>query len=260
MTKKITKKILQKIKQEKIKPRPKFIFILKNLLFWFFFIISIILGGKIFAFLIFIFQSGDFDIFWRSENFLKLFFLSLPFFYLGFLFLLIQLAVFNLQKTKKGYRFKLLPVFFGSVFISFLLGILFFSFLGEDKIENLENALAQKAPFFHLHKQRKEKIWASSKNGFLRGIILKIDQNKKTISLKDSNQKEWEVDFSNAFLPPKFKEQIRINQKIKIIGKEITKNKFKAIAIKPARKKGFNKEKSNKSEKNERNFLLPSYQ
>ena len=63
MTKKsISKKILQKIRKEQIKPKPKWEFLLKNYVFWGAFILSIIVGGLASSVAIFRLVNNDWDI------------------------------------------------------------------------------------------------------------------------------------------------------------------------------------------------------
>src|SRR5665648_1197459 len=81
--KNISNEVLKKIKDNNIKPKPRWYFITKNYFIWLIFGISIILGSFAFSMVLFIIKQLDWDIYhYIGESFLKTVFVSLPYLWL----------------------------------------------------------------------------------------------------------------------------------------------------------------------------------
>ena len=105
--KNISNEVIKKIKDNNIKPKPRWYFITKNYFIWSIFGISIILGSFAFSMVLFIIKQLDWDIYhYMGDSFLKTVFISLPYLWLIFLILFTGVAYYSFIHTKRGYRFK----------------------------------------------------------------------------------------------------------------------------------------------------------
>ena len=86
MTGDLSKNVLKKIKEDKIEPKPKWIFSLRDLAFWAIFAISLVLGSISTSLIIFILRSNDWDLYKRlGHGLFKFVLITLPYFWLIFL-------------------------------------------------------------------------------------------------------------------------------------------------------------------------------
>lgn len=230
MKKEILKGIVEKIKNEKIRPEPKWKLRLKSYFFWLLFAGMIFFGTLFFSLIIFNILDLDLGLifllkFKRSINLVMNVF---PYLWLFFLFLFLFLGSVVFRKTRKGYRYK-------SIFIvSFILAGIFF--LGTvvhlsrmDK--KMDEVFFRKTPsFFRERMPFRENRLKNPQNGFLAGEIINLESEKFLI--KNFKGENWEVIISS-------KTQLRGNVKIKnqekifVIGEKIGENLFEAFLIRP---------------------------
>lgn len=226
---KISKKTLEKIKQNKIGLRPKWFFKFKNYIFWSLFVLSILFGGLSVAALIYQYQKADsFSAYYYvHHSFLKAVILSLPYFWLIITLVFISLAIYDFYLTKKGYRFNVFFMFIISLILSLILGIvLFYSGIGG----KIDEKLNQDFSFYRQINQQKEKIWNQPDRGLLAGKILEI-KDQQIFVLQDLGGVIWEINYQKAKIFGR--EKIKINEEIKIIGERQNDNTFLAQQIRP---------------------------
>lgn len=223
---KIEKKILDKIKKEKIQPKPKWQFFAKNFLIWAMLILSIILGALIIAILIFRFSNFDLPAYRIAPTPpIKQFFLGLPYLWIILLLISVYFAVKEFKFTKRGYKIDALVLIFSVIGISLILGGFFYYFgIGE----KVDDSLANKLPPYKIVAQRHEIIWNNPEKGLLTGEI--TEEKENSFELKAPNGKNWEVNFCGCI---ENKYLITEGNNIKIFGKIINDNTFEAEQIRP---------------------------
>ena len=226
---KISKKTLEKIKQNRISLRPKWFFKFKNYIFWSLFVLSILFGGLSVATLIYQYQKADsFSAYYYvHHSFLKAVILSLPYFWLVIILIFIGLAIYDFYLTKKSYRFNAFFMFSASLIISLALGIiLFYGGIGK----KIDQKLTQDFSFYRQISQQKEKIWNQPDLGLLAGKILEI-KDQQIFVLQDLGGVIWEIDYQKVKIFGRAK--IEVNEEIKIIGERQSDNTFLALQIRP---------------------------
>ncbi|MDD3774204.1 MAG: hypothetical protein PHW50_02930 [Patescibacteria group bacterium] len=226
---KISKKTLEKIKQNRISLRPKWFFKFKNYIFWSLFVLSILFGGLSVATLIYQYQKADsFSAYYYvHHSFLKAVILSLPYFWLVIILIFIGLAIYDFYLTKKSYRFNAFFMFIASFIISLALGIiLFYGGIGK----KIDQKLTQDFSFYRQISQQKEKIWNQPDRGLLAGKILEI-KDQQIFVLQDLGGVIWEIDYQKVKIFGRAK--IEVNEEIKIIGERQSDNTFLALQIRP---------------------------
>jgi len=230
--KNISNEVLKKIKDNNIKPKPRWYFITKNYFIWSVFGISIILGSFAFSMVLFIIKQLDWDIYhYVGDSFLKTVFISLPYLWLIFLILFIGVAYYNFTHTKRGYRFKFISIFLISLIISTTLGTgLYFNGFSE----KLENIFLKKIPYYGRLVYSCDEQWMQPKRGLLAGTIIETGLLENNFILMDLDDKRWKIEAGKATWKGKIAPEIDL--KIKLIGKPIDDNNFEAMEIRPWQK------------------------
>lgn len=222
-----SKKIIETIKEKHITPRPKWHFVMTNALVWLFFAICVCIGAMSFSIILFSIQQADFSLIShmshsKTELFLGLF----PFFWLVGLLVFLVTAFFVFQKSKKGYKFTWMRLFGFNTVFGILLGTLFFIDGGS---QWLEETFANKVSYYESIHEKKMKIWMNPEDGFLSGTIDEI--NGDTLHLTDFNNVKWNIDYSDAFIPPII--LLEKGEQLKLIGEIIKPNHFHVKEMRP---------------------------
>ena len=238
--KNISEEVFKKLKEENIKPRPYWHFVMKNYFIWMLFVISIILGSLAFSMILFMIRQLDWDIYrYLGESFLKTFFISLPYLWVLFLLLFVGVAYYNFLHTKRGYRFRFISIFLISLTLSTLFGTgLYYNGFSE----KIENVFFEKIPYYSKMVYTCEKQWMQPRKGLLAGIIKEIELSKNSIKLMDLNDQHWQIDTSKTIWRGKL--QPLNGLQIKVIGKMVDNTHFQALEVRPWQGKGkfINKE------------------
>jgi len=230
--KNISNEVLKKIKDNNIKPKPLWYFITKNYFIWSVFGISIILGSFAFSMFLFIIKQLDWDIYYyMGDNFLKTVFVSLPYLWLIFLILFTGIAYYNFIHTKRGYRFKFISILLMSLIISIILGTgLYFNGFSE----RLENVFSEKIPYYNRLVYSCEEQWMQPERGLLAGTIIETGLPENNFILMDLDNNRWKIEADKVIWKGKITPVIGL--KIKLMGKLMDGNHFKAMEIRPWQK------------------------
>ncbi|MEZ4104364.1 MAG: hypothetical protein R3B60_03700 [Candidatus Paceibacterota bacterium] len=117
--------VLERLKENDLNPRPKAFFLVKEIIFWFFWFLSTGVGAIAVAITLFVIGYRQYALYEAThDNFLTFMVEVLPFLWFFLLFLMIILATYNIRHTKRGYRYSLLVVVGLSVGVSFVGGVL----------------------------------------------------------------------------------------------------------------------------------------
>ena len=221
-------RLLAKIKGEKISPRPRWQFLLKDYLVWLSGLVALIVGGAAISVMIYLFKFNDWEIYDQTKkSFWEFFVLTLPYFWFIFLGLFIFIISYNFKHTKKGYRHSVILLVGASVISSIVLGFVFYAAgLGE----KLDNILGQGAPLYDRVINRHIDFWSQPEEGRLSGLIIGIVDEGKFI-LVDRGQEEWLVGVENSRPYPGA--AVVIGQPIRMLGEEVADHAFRADKILP---------------------------
>lgn len=225
----ISQKILRKIKDEKIKPKPKWRFLAGNYLLWTISITCLIISAIAVSVIFSQPIIGD----WDALKFLglgafKFIFVNLPYFWFGMTVLFLVFSYYGITKTKTGYRYKKAALIVGSIIIITFIGFGFHIFnLGQ----LVDNGFRRHSRIYQHFNQKQGQRWQKPNNGLLAGIIVAI--SPKTIKIKDRQDNLWQIDITQAKIPFN---NLTKNNKIKIIGEKTSNNQFKAQLVLPWQK------------------------
>lgn len=220
------KDIIGKIKTQKIKPTPRWVFLLKRSVVIGLFILSVVLGGIAVSIIFYQLTDADWEIYSKMDNNLFGFIITaLPYFWIVLMIGFLILAYYNFHHTRTGYRHNIFVVFGLSIFISFMLGTIFHLSGISENLEDVFHCIPQ---YDNLH-YGKQILWHRPEKGFLSGTIVQLDDGK-VIMLKDLNKHDWTVDIEDLPPPPP---AFHDRDMVKIIGDMISTNQFHARFITP---------------------------
>ncbi len=222
-----SEKLIESIKQQDLKPVPKWQFSLKNSLLWAGFLLAVVLGALAFSVILFAIQQTDFNVLTHlSHSGLEMFLGLLPFVWIAILILFLGLAFFSISHSKKGYKFTAAKLVAYSAAFSILLGTLFFIGGGA---RQLEQAFAIHISLYESVQEKKAKLWSMPEDGYLSGQIEKVEP--EFIVLSGFDKKQWKILYEDAFIPPVVR--LEIGEAIKLIGKMTGDGEFTAEEIRP---------------------------
>ena len=224
----LSKSVLNKIKKEHIKPKPKWEFLLKNYIFWGAFGLCVVIGGLAASMMIFKLTINDWGIHRQlGVSFIRFFFRSVPYFWLIILGVFILVADYNFKHTKKGYRYKLPLIVISTVLASIILG---FAFFGAGVAKRMDAKALETLPFYkEMTLDKKIETWSQIEKGLVGGEIIKIEEDK--IELKGLKGKIWEI--NTEMVPDFMLEELEEGMIIGGMGKKGEKGTFDAEKIKP---------------------------
>lgn len=232
-----SERLIQTIKERRIRPVPKFLFTGRELLLWGVFALSALLGAAAFSVILFSIQQTDFYLLQHSSHSrLEMLLSLLPFVWVAFLLVFLGLSMFSFRNSRRGYKWRLTQLAAYSFGFSVLLGTFFFLAGGAAR---LERAFDVRVSIYQSIEEKKIKLWSMPEQGYLSGIIETVEADEMTI--RDFNGKIWAVDISNAFIAPAL--ALDAGEQVKMTGRMITEGQFDAEGIRPWGGAGFRHQK-----------------
>ena len=216
----ITKKILDKIEDQKIVPKPKWHFLFKDYIVWILAILSIVVGAVGFSATIFSLSHAGWDLYRVTHTNIIIFTASVfPYLWVLLMLVFVSVSYYNFKHTKRGYKFKLSTLIFGTVLSTVILGLIFnitgFGQIADRKFGHTESRIFE--------------MWSQSENGLLAGEIQNISE--EYFILKDFEGKEWRVHYDELDKTQSY--LIRENMKLRIVGESEGESGFSACFIAP---------------------------
>jgi hypothetical protein len=126
MNENLSDKIIGRIDNEQISPLPRWRFILWRGLFWLFAILSVIIGGIAVGTMLFLFNGLYISGFLAIPHDIIELLLLVPYLWLIVFVLFILIARISIKHTKGGYKYGLGFIILTSVFLSVILGSVFY--------------------------------------------------------------------------------------------------------------------------------------
>jgi hypothetical protein len=183
-------KLLEKIKEEKMSPKPRWQFLLQKYVVWGAGLLSLIIGGLATSVIIYFVNDNNSSIYQKMDgSWLKFIFLTLPYFWLIFLALFIFVFYYNLKHNGKGYRYPVLAMAAVSVFLSLFFGAIFFQ-LGAGRL--IDDLIGEHLPLYSQVLNRQLVFWNAPDEGRLTGLVVLQTSNTEFILL-DIDRQTWQV-------------------------------------------------------------------
>ncbi|MFC1617855.1 hypothetical protein ACFL2B_01090 [Patescibacteria group bacterium] len=224
--KKVSDDVLNKIKEEKLCPKAKWKFCVRDAAVWTAFAVSVIIGSFAFSAMLYRLTNEDWEIYSQlGRGPIDHFFMSLPYIWIVLVVFFIMLALYYFKHTKHGYSHKPLIIIGSSVIVALVGGALLFMFGCGQQVDK---QLSDRKPFIGPRMQ----MWQNPEQGLLAGEILEIIEDPKQFRLLDFSDKEWQVNYEVEAAPPI---KIQKGLRVKIIGQQESDDLFQAQIIKPWR-------------------------
>lgn len=190
MSENLNQKILDKIKADKIAPKPRWQFLLKDYTVWILGVLALLVGAAATSVIMYLLAYNDWRLYEEmSDSFLSFLILSMPYFWLVFFALFIGAAYYNVKHTKQGYKYSLPLIIIVTVSLSLLGGgFLFAAGAGQA----IDDALGKAVPVYHKFINPLADRWHRPTAGYLAGLVIeKADANNFTVV--DIHRQEWRV-------------------------------------------------------------------
>ncbi len=228
----ISQTVLKTIKDQGISPRPRWQFLLKDYTLFLATAIFVIFGGFTMATIMHTIVMSDWDIYGRIYGSLwKFILLSLPYFWFILFLLFLWLAKYYFQHTDKGYKFGWQILAAVSIFLSLVLGFVFYRLGWGGSVDSL---FAKNVPFYEQIINPRARVWQSPERGFLAGVILELGDYQMIV--RDLNSKEWLVSLEDADeAGQEIFARLSLGQPVRIVGQALEGDIFYAEIILPMR-------------------------
>lgn len=224
---KISKKVLEKIQKEDIKPIGRLSFVLRDSFLLLLFILNIIFGSIGLAISIYLFRVSDiFNLILSVNDFLQILIISIPVIWILITLLFLSVSYLNFKYSKRGYRFSFIKIFLINIAIIFVLGVCI-DILGLS--ERLNMIFSTSIPNYQQSVDPRYQVWNRSEDGYVAGEIVEINTNGLVVN--DLNDMIWNIDITQANI--RRMANIQIGERIKIRGNIEGDNTFKAFDILP---------------------------
>ena len=182
-------KIINQIDTEKIVPIPRWRFLVLRVVFWFFAILSIVIGGFAVSVISFLFSDyyrhGLPVIPKDTTELLSL----IPYIWLAVFVLFIMVGRESIKHTKKGYQYRLYIIVLLSIFLSFIFGCVL-NFVGIGQMTH--EFLNENVPLYNYSTYDSRKAWNRPIIGRLAGVVVSV-QDKNNFSVVDFSGHVWHV-------------------------------------------------------------------
>lgn len=229
---KISQNIVDQIKEDKITPKPRWQFVLRNTLLIAAVVMAIVVGGLVMS-LVFL-KVGDLD--WEfvsinGERGLPRFFEVLPLLWMLTLVLVLLLAVWSFEKTESAYKIRPVWVVLGSVVASFVLAGVLYAVRGP---EMMDEALRATLPAYDRMENERAGRFHLPGLGVLPGEVIAV-LDERSFQMEDIREKMWTVEIMPKSPAQRVFKDLRAGQMIMVIGEVQVPDQFLASDIRAKR-------------------------
>ena len=190
----ITQLILDRIEAEAITPTPKINFMLSEFGIWLLWCVTVVFGAVALAISVYVTMSAQYALYEAThENFVTFFVSVMPIVWILLFAGMTYLSVYEIKKTKRGYRYSTFLVL-GSNIVSTLLGAMILHNFGLGYA--LDSKLGQEFDMYQSMDKMEQQMWQMPKEGRLVGeLTLTAVFDGETIppvlNFKDSSGVTW---------------------------------------------------------------------
>ena len=231
---KTSKKVIDRIENENIKPIGRWSFVLKNSFLWTLFGLNILFGSIGLAITIYLFEMSDiFNLILSVNDLVEVLILAIPGIWILLTIVFLIVGYLNFRYTERGYMFSLPRIFLINILAILLLGIFLHS---TNASERLNSVFSEAISTYNQVVDPRYKVWNRPDQGYIAGEILSVDEKEmgngsESLQMEDLDKNRWDVDISDARIRrPVVLEQ---GQKIKVKGNALDENTFEASDVLP---------------------------
>jgi hypothetical protein len=188
----LAKRVLGRITDDHVTPRPRWEFLLKNYVFWGLGALAVVCGALAFSATLFEIQNVDWQWYMVTHtDFLSFFLSAAPFLWVSALTLSILVGYWYIRRTAHGYRYPLMMISCGAIILSLSFGgglhVLGFG-------EEIEEMLGDHPPFYRPILVEQRSWWVEPEKGLLGGDIENVASGTASLVLRDFSGQSREID------------------------------------------------------------------
>ena len=219
-----SKNILSKIKEKKLLPKPRWRFLLKNIIVWGLGIFSLVLGALSTSLVFYILTNEDPGIN-RDGNPLQALFFVIPFFWIICLGVFAVAVYFYIKHTKNGYKYSTKQII-GVIFAASLVLGAVLNLLGASRV--IDDTLGESAPLYDRVLNPQLSYWSSPEQGRLTGLVVS-QADTDAYYLVDRSKNVWVIMLADS----KDSRKISLKHPVRLIGHMVGNNGFVVKEILP---------------------------
>lgn len=216
-------KILQKLKEEQVRPRARWLFVAKNISLWSIAAFFLLLSSLSVTLILHLQNFLRDDLMRPVPIFVRTFISTLPIFWLSCLTISVLVAFFIFRQTKKGYRSTALMLVGVALAASSLLGLFLYTIGVGHRLDDL---LAARAPYYENVMNPHLPFWSNPAKGRLAGLLVSRPQTDQCL-IVDREQKEWTISLPSA----QDLSVLQIGRPARFEGRQVTDTSFEATAV-----------------------------
>ena len=222
-------KVLRKIKEECICPKPRWQFLLKDYFIWLLFLVSLVVGSLAFCVSLHILFTNDWDLYqYLHTSLAGHILISIPYFWIVFLIIFVFIAYYNFKYTKSGYRRETYFVVGLSVVGSLFFGAFLHTLGTGERVEDFVSGNIPEYEKLTCCGARKD-IWVQPEKGLLAGEIKEVAENFD-FDLEDFRGANWHVEKDENTLRHGLL-FVATGNKVKLIGEKKAEHIFRVREI-----------------------------
>ena len=187
----VSHRVLDAIETKKLKPKPRWEFLLKRSVLWGAGAVSIVVGGLAVGAAIFALEHSGFK--YRAATHASLFsfiMTTLPYLWIIMLAAFSGIAYYNIRHTEGGYRYPLVAIVSLSVLGSIALGTISYA---AGFGEWLDEHAPVFAPFYHPVFEIQEELWGHPEEGRLVGTVTDFSEEDGVLTVEAFDGTMWRV-------------------------------------------------------------------
>ncbi len=225
----ITQKVLERIEEEQVAPRPAWQFTWKNRAYWFLFALLLVSASGALSAMLFSFANAGWEFASvTNDNFADFFWAVLPSVWIIAAIVVLFLAYENFRQTKHGYRLPFLTAAgFGVLGVLVAGFALYAAGFGQVVDEDLGGHL----PFYKPTFNRQQTMWTHPDHGLLAGEIVDVDPDNLSFRIKSFDGQVWNL--SSADLSPRSRELLMSQRVVRVVGLISTEKETGQAVFKP---------------------------
>lgn len=162
-------RLFERIEAESITPTPKMAFVASEWGIWLVWVLTVVFGAAALAISGYVAMSAHYAIYEAThENFLTFMVAIMPYIWVGLFALMTYISVYEIKKTKRGYRYSTVLIL-GSNVLFTILGAMLLHCLGLGY--TLDKKLGEQIGMYMSLEKKEQMMWQTPNQGRLLGVI-----------------------------------------------------------------------------------------
>lgn len=213
-------KIFELIERDKIKPKTRLYFSIKDKTLWSLMLVSILICSVAFSVMIYSFTNSESGFYQMThDNFMDFVLNIMPYLWIVVFIMFAIVGYENFKHTNKGYKHSFTFIIVFGLIINLLFGLILHC-IGISKI--VDQDLSSDSVFIKSSDSLRKGIWNQPERGILSGEVVSSVNGSSTFILRDFNGNLWVV--SSNYIPDVSMNLISASSEIRVVG--VSQNVF----------------------------------